>query len=72
MICEKHKELKVLKYAKENYYTILANTFGSIEFVKYDDSTNRATKFLKWFKGTSKLTLTCGKEETIVYLSEIK
>ena len=72
MICERDKELKVLKYARENNYTIIANTFGSIHFVKYDNRGQSATKFLKWPKGSTKITLTCNEEKTIVDLEEIK
>lgn len=72
MMCERDKELKVLKYAKENNYTILANTFGSIQFVKYDYENQRVAKFLKWPKGSNKITLTCNEVKTTVDLAEMK
>ena len=57
MIYEKESEVKVKRYADSNNYTILANTFGALEYVKYDYSKYRVTKFLKWSK---KSRIDCG------------
>lgn len=58
MITERDIEIKVTKYAERNHYTILANTFGALEYVKYDiENGKRITKFLKWPKGSDSLIL---------------
>ena len=72
MICEKESETKVKKYAKTNNYTILANTLGALEYVKYDYSVGRVTKFLKWPKGSDVITITTNNESKIIKLIEIK
>ena len=36
MINERDIELKVMEYADKNNFTILANTFGTLEYVKYN------------------------------------
>ena len=72
MICEKETENKVKRYAENNNYTILANTFGALEYVKYDFTQNRIAKFLKWPKGSDNLTITIENKVTKIKLSEIK
>ena len=71
MICEYEKEIKVKRYAENNNYTILANTFGKLEYVKYDYTEGKITKFLKWPKGSNTITITENKKETKVYLKDI-
>ena len=58
MIIDYEKEIKVKKYASENHYTILANTFGALEYVKYCYKKKTATAFLKWPKGSDTLSIT--------------
>ena len=72
MICEKESETKVKKYAENNNYTILANTFGALEYVKYDYVENRIAKFLKWPKGSDSVTITANNQTTRLKLSEMK
>ena len=52
MISDREYENKVKKYAEENHYTILANTFGALEYVKYSYTDSKVTSFLKWPKGS--------------------
>ena len=58
MVNDRENENKVKKYAADNHYTILANTFGTLEYVKYSYSKCRTTSFLKWSKGCDTVTLT--------------
>ena len=71
MISERDTEIKVVKYAEANQYTILANTFGSIEYVKYDFTNGRTTKFLKWHKGSDNITIRENKKELKIKISEL-
>ena len=71
MICEKESELKVKKYAENNNYTILANTFGALEYVKYDYKELRVAKFLKWSKGSDSISITANNNTKKIKLSEI-
>mgnify|MGYP004123985631 CR=1 FL=1 len=57
MVNDRENELKVKRYAVDNHYTILANTFGTLEYVKYCNGENRITKFLKWSKGSDLVTI---------------
>ena len=72
MICEKESEVKVKKYADNNNYTILANTFGALEYVKYDFKLGRVAKFLKWPKGSDYISISENNETVKIKLSEIK
>ena len=72
MINDKEKENKVKKYADENFYTILANTHGCLEYVKYNSSDIRLTSFLKWPKGADSITISTSNKTTKLQLSEIK
>ena len=72
MISEKESETKVKKYANENNYTILANTFGTLEYVKYDYTAGRVTKFLKWPKGSDSISISVNNETTKIKLSDIR
>ena len=72
MMCERQSESKVKKYAENNRYTILANTFGALEYVKYDYGEMRVTKFLKWPKGSDTITITVNNKSTKIKLSELK
>jgi len=58
MINDREKENKVKKYADENNFTILANTFGTLEYVKYHYGKMRTTAFLKWPKGADSISVT--------------
>ena len=58
MINDRESENKVKKYAIDNHYTILANTFGSLEYVKYCYKEMKAAAFLKWSKGSDSITIT--------------
>jgi len=71
MICEKEKERKVQKYAEINNYTIIANTLGAIEYVKYDYSEGRSAKFLKWPKGADSVTIMINKKTTKISITEL-
>jgi len=57
MICERDDEIKVMNYASKNNYTILANTLGALEYVKYDYTSSRTAKFLKWPKGSDSIII---------------
>ena len=57
MITDRENENKVKKYATENYYTLVANTFGTLEYVKYCYEDTRTTEFLKWPKGSDSITI---------------
>ena len=71
MISDKESEIKVKKYANDNRYTILANTFGALEFVKYCYEEKRLTEFLKWTKGSSVITVTREGISKKINLSDI-
>ena len=58
MLNDKENENKVKKYAEENHYTILANTFGALEYVKYCYGESNVTEFLKWPKGSNEISIT--------------
>lgn len=58
MISDRENEIKVKRYATENHYTILANTLGALEYVKYCYVGMRTTSFLKWPKGSDAITVT--------------
>lgn len=61
MISDKDKEDKVVKYADLNQYTILANTLGALEYIKYDCRKGKMTKFLKWSKGSDTIVIKTDK-----------
>ena len=58
MINDREVETKIKKYASENHYTILANTLGALEYVKYCYKDFKTTSFLKWAKGSDTFTIT--------------
>lgn len=58
MINDRESENKIKKYASENHFTILANTFGTLEYVKYCYNDYRTKSFLKWSKGSNIFTVT--------------
>lgn len=58
MLSDKENENKVKKYAEENHFTILANTFGALEYVKYCYVKNNVSEFLKWPKGSDEISIT--------------
>ena len=68
---ERENENKVKKYADENNFTILANTFGSLEYVKYCYGKMRTTAFLKWSKGSDTITITKEGSSKKINLSEV-
>ena len=72
MICEREQEIKVINYANKNNYTMLANTFGTLQYVKYNYKNGNYPMFLKWSKGSSTITITENKKETKFKLSELK
>ena len=57
MISDRMNEVKVKRYAEANHFTILANTFGTLEYVKYCYGEMRTTAFLKWSKGSDSVTI---------------
>jgi len=71
MRTERENENKVKKYADENNFTILANTFGSLEYVKYCYGKIRSTTFLKWSKGSDTMTITNEGKSKKINLSEV-
>jgi hypothetical protein len=72
MIPETEARFKVIKYAEKNNYTILANTFGALEYVKYEfkDGVNN-TVFLKWPKGGNEIMISKNKKTKKINLSEL-
>ncbi len=72
MINDREKENKVKKYAEQNNYTILANTFGSLEYVKYHYGEMRTTAFLKWPKGSDVISVTNEGVTRKIKIDEIK
>lgn len=58
MISDHDNEIKVKKYAAENNYTILADTFGKLEYVKYCYKDLKITEFLMWSKGATTISIT--------------
>ena len=58
MLNDRENEIKVKKYAEENRYTILANTFGALEYVKYCYVNNKISETLKWPKGSDTFSIT--------------
>ena len=73
MISDRENEVKVKKYADENHYTILANTFGTLEYVKYcyGEMKTRTTEFLKWSKGSDTITITKEGISKKIKISEV-
>ena len=71
MITERETEIKVQKYADKNRYTILANTFGAIEYVKYEYNPKMVTKFLKWPKGSDTITIRENKKIIKINLADL-
>tara|TARA_B100000674_G_C37015692_1_gene547534 strand:+ start:57 stop:278 length:222 start_codon:yes stop_codon:yes gene_type:complete len=72
MITERDNEIKVMNYAADNHYTILANTFGALEYVKYCYKNCKTTEFLKWPKGSDTLTITKEGVSKKIKLSELR
>lgn len=72
MICERETEIKVIKYADKNHYTILANTFGALEYVKYEYDDVRTTKFLKWPKGSDSIIIKENNKKTKIKITELE
>ena len=72
MISDKENENKVKKYASDNHYTILANTFGALEYVKYSYEKQRLTEFLKWSKGSDIITVTREGITKKIKLSDVR
>ena len=56
MISDYSDEQKVIKYAKNNSYTLIANTGGALEYIKITNEEKRV--YLKWAKGTHHIVLT--------------
>ena len=71
MISDKEYENKVKRYAEENHYTILANTFGTLEYVKYCYGEMRSTAFLKWSKGSDTIIETKQGTTKRIKISEV-
>ena len=71
MVNDRENENKVKKYAAEHHYTILANTFGTLEYVRYSFKDRRTTSFLKWSKGCDNITVTNEGITKKIYLSEL-
>ena len=71
MVSDQEKENKVIKYAKENNYTILANTHGALEYVKYDIVKSRMTTFMKWPKGSDTVMLSIDGNVTKVEIDKL-
>jgi hypothetical protein len=57
MIDDYPVERLVRKYAKENQYTLVANTPGTLEYVKY---VNKTITIMKWPKGSGSVTIHSG------------
>ena len=57
MISDRENEVKIKQFAEKNRYTILANTLGTLEYVKYCYEVQRATNFLKWPKGSDSVII---------------
>ena len=57
MISDRENEVKIKQFAEKNHYTILANTLGTLEYVKYCYKEQRATNFLKWPKGSDSVII---------------
>ena len=72
MINDRKNELKVRKYADQNHYTILANTFGTLEYVRYCYDKMKSTEFLKWPKGSDEMLLTKEGVTKKIKLSEVE
>ena len=72
MISERETERKVQNYADRNHYTILANTFGVLEYVKYDYQKGRTAKFLKWSKGSDSIVIHENNNETRIKISQLE
>ena len=72
MICERETEIKVMKYADKNHYTILANTFGALEYVKYEYNDVRITKFLKWPKGSDAIIIKENDKKTKIKITDLE
>ena len=71
MITERDTELKVMEYASKNNYTILANTLGALEYVKYDYENMKTAKFLKWPKGCNEVTIKTNNKITKIKITEL-
>ena len=72
MICERDDEIKVMEYASKNNYTILANTLGALEYVKYDYNNIRTAKFLKWPKGSDSITIRDDNKSIKIKIKELE
>ena len=72
MLNDRENENKVKQYAENNNYTILANTFGALEYVKYCYGEMRSTAFLKWSKGSDTITITEKGKSKKIKLLEIE
>ena len=72
MICERETEIKVKEYAEKNHYTILANTLGSIEYVKYCNKGIQSTSFLKWPKGSDSIIIEDSKNKVRINIKELE
>jgi len=58
MTSEKEITDKIKNYAALNQYTILSNTFGMIEYIKFCYKKNKIVSHLKWIKGSNFITIT--------------
>lgn len=54
MVDDYNTERLVKNYARENNYTLVANTPGTLEFVKYDEGVSRMI-IMKWPRGCSSI-----------------
>lgn len=72
MICERDVEIKIMEYASKNNYTILANTLGALEYVKYEYHNSRTAKFLKWPKGSDTITIKENNKLTKIKIKELE
>ena len=71
MVNDRENETKVKLYASDNRYTILANTFGALEYVKYCYEDFRVTSFLKWPKGSDAITIEENNKLTKIKIEEL-
>jgi hypothetical protein len=59
MVDDYPTEKLIQKYAKENKFTLIANSPGTLEYVKFDkDSKKHDIIMMKWSKGTDDIIIT--------------
>lgn len=70
MIDDYHVQKIVAEYALNNRYTLVANTPGSLEYVKFETGSTMST--MKWSKGSDTIIITVNNSNEKIKIEKIQ